>query len=758
MSRSGATATKSNASAEAAKAPASSGRAQRGPGSQAAIPAPIRAAMRLSMPDGSGPSEFASEDLNATDVPVPSPLTFPEFPIQRKLSIGATDDPMEREADRVADNVVRRKCDCGGTCADCQKDQEATIRRSATKSAGLPAAPAAVHNVVNSPGRPLDHATRSFFEPRFGRDLSGIEVHTDPAAAESARSINALAYASGRDLVFDTGQYAPEAPEGKKLLAHELAHVFQQDGAQVIRRIPPPKPKPLPATVPATSPGDFEISRVRTSSTSEIFFSKNSSTLSANANAQVSAIRTAAPASVRLFGFSSADETATVAQDRADNVKAALTAPGTPVTVTSATGSATAQTGQADFPSVRKVEVVVGAAAPSTLNCSATNILGLPVNPPKQPCAVMDPATETAFKDSLKIANDAMTRATAAVAGVPSAANAATIDEFFGNHSAATLTALRTNLGNLQTHVSGLPGITSCGGQCDAGGCDGGSTIAYNLGVDAASTMTLCVPTFKSLVNDNDRARNLIHESAHGTSPLGGTATTGTADVAYRHERMLFKLSPADRLRNSDSYALFALFLRERQISGVASAVPAGIQTPSKDTLTGFTVASEKDAVKLALAKLEKRLSWASDWMGQLYGQIVKIRSGSLTWATSWADSLMKEAAARFPLTAPPAAPTLADQVLEAAILDRYRRMKAAVKRDLTITKMAAGVATWGAGSAGAFVAADTLEVGPEFFRATAANQISLLLEQLAAVTRETEPAFIPAYVSLAEWIHGQNP
>ena len=374
--------------------------------------------------------------------------------------------------------------------------------------------------------------------------------------------------------------------------------MFQQDGAQVIRRIPPPKPKPLPATVPATSPGDFEISRVRTSSTSEIFFSKNSSTLSANANAQVSAIRTAAPASVRLFGFSSADETATVAQDRADNVKAALTAPGTPVTVTSATGSATAQTGQADFPSVRKVEVVVGAAAPSTLNCSATNILGLPVNPPKQPCTTMDPATETAFKDSLKIANDAMTRATAAVAGAPSAADAATIDEFFGNHSAATLTALRTNLGNLQTHVSGLPGITSCGGQCDAGGCDGGSTIAYNLGVDAASTMTLCVPTFKSLVNDNDRARNLIHESAHGTSPLGGTATTGTRDVAYRHERMLFQLSPADRLRNSDSYALFALFLRERQITGVASAVPAGIQTPSKDTLTGFTVASEKDADK----------------------------------------------------------------------------------------------------------------------------------------------------------------
>ena len=120
--------------------------------------------------------------------------------------------------------------------------------------------------------------------------------------------------------------------------------------------------------------------------------------------------------------------------------------------------------------------------------------------------------------------------------------------------------------------------------------------------------------------------------------------------------------------------------------------------------------------------------------MGQLYGQIVQIRSRLFDpWTTSWADSLMKEAAARFPLTAPPAAPTLADQVREAAILDRYRRMKAAVKRDLDDYENGVGCGDLGRGSAGAFVAADTLQVGPEFFRATAANQISLLLEQLAS-------------------------
>jgi hypothetical protein len=351
-----------------------------------------------------------------------------------------------------------------------------------------------------------------------------------------------------------------------------------------------------------------------------------------------------------------------------------------------------------------------------------------------------------------------MTRATAATTASPTPADAAVIDQFFGNHDPGTLNTLKTNLANLKTHVAGLPAITSCGGQCDSGGCDGGSVIAYNNGVDAASTMTLCVPMFKSLAHDNDRARNLMHESGHGTSPLGGAAGTGTADVAYRHERIIFQLSTADRLRNSDSYALFALFLRERRISGNPTAVPAGIQTPAADVITGFAAAGELSAVKLAVAQLEKRLTWTVTWMGQLYGQIIAIRGGGLTWAASWAKDLMTEASKRFPLNAPPAVPTLTDQTREAGILDRYRRMHAAVKRNLTITRMAASVVTWGAAAPTSFIAGDSLQVGPDFFRASPADQISLLLEQLATGTKDVEPAFIPAYVSLAAWIHGRNP
>jgi len=197
---------------------------------------------------------------------------------------------------------------------------------------------------------------------------------------------------------------------------------------------------------------------------------------------------------------------------------------------------------------------------------------------------------------------------------------------------------------------------------------------------------------------------------------------------------MLFHLSTADRLRNSDNYALFALFLREVQTSGNAAAVPAGISTPATDTLAGFS-ATERPVLELALAKLEKRLTWANDWVGQLYGEAQGVRSGTTTWAASWAEDLMKVAAKGFPLTAPPAAPTLTDQARLAGILDRYGRMKLAVKRNLTATRMAAGVVNWPV--AATWVAGAGVSIGPDFFRATAGNQVAYWVRPVAAGVAE---------------------
>jgi Domain of unknown function (DUF4157) len=90
--------------------------------------------------------------------------------------------------------------------------------------------PPIVHEVLSSPGQPLDVGTRAFMEPRFGHDFSHMRVHADAQAAESARSVNALAYTVGQHVVFGAGQYEPETSKGKRLLAHELTHVVQQQG------------------------------------------------------------------------------------------------------------------------------------------------------------------------------------------------------------------------------------------------------------------------------------------------------------------------------------------------------------------------------------------------------------------------------------------------------------------------------------------------------------------------------------------------
>ena len=93
-------------------------------------------------------------------------------------------------------------------------------------------APLIVHDVLRSPGAPLDSWVRRVMESRFAHDFSGVRIHTGDQAAESARSVNALAYTVGHQVVFDHGRYQPASREGRSLLAHELTHVVQQRGAR----------------------------------------------------------------------------------------------------------------------------------------------------------------------------------------------------------------------------------------------------------------------------------------------------------------------------------------------------------------------------------------------------------------------------------------------------------------------------------------------------------------------------------------------
>jgi hypothetical protein len=140
--------------------------------------------------------------------------------------------------------ILQRQCACENSnhqCEDCRK--KAALRRHA-EGGGLEPVPLIVHEVLRSSGQPLDASTRAFMEARFGHDFTRVRVHTDARAGESARAVNAQAYTVGSHVVFKGGHYAPRTKPGRDLLAHELAHTFQQEHAAEL----------LPAAI--SSPGD----------------------------------------------------------------------------------------------------------------------------------------------------------------------------------------------------------------------------------------------------------------------------------------------------------------------------------------------------------------------------------------------------------------------------------------------------------------------------------------------------------------------
>jgi hypothetical protein len=112
-----------------------------------------------------------------------------------------------------------------------EEEGQLTLQRRFTAQAGSTSSvPPIVEDVLRSPGQPLDPATRDFMGSRLGQDFSQVRVHTGAKATYSALAVNALAYTVGRNVVFMAGKYAPGTRSGRRLLAHELTHVVQQQG------------------------------------------------------------------------------------------------------------------------------------------------------------------------------------------------------------------------------------------------------------------------------------------------------------------------------------------------------------------------------------------------------------------------------------------------------------------------------------------------------------------------------------------------
>ena len=142
-------------------------------------------------------------------------------PVQPKLTVGAPDDEYEREADRVADEVVRRPDPAPAIpiqraigpiqrkCTECEHEEdeeekpqrapEGTARRKVSTPT-LSREAAASIQALDGGGSPLPDRTRAFFEPRFGADFRHVRIHADAGAAEVARGIQAQAFTYGHNI------------------------------------------------------------------------------------------------------------------------------------------------------------------------------------------------------------------------------------------------------------------------------------------------------------------------------------------------------------------------------------------------------------------------------------------------------------------------------------------------------------------------------------------------------------------------------
>ena len=166
---------------------------------------------------------------------------FQNIPIQPKLKVSHSDDPYEKEADRVSDQIMRMSNPRINTCLDSQinrkcssckmkEDEELKIYRKSQSSTGLEVSNETVNEINTSTGRSLDESTKSFMEPRFGFNFSDVRIHDDSKANDLAETVNARAFTYGNEIFIAKN----ESTLDKKLMAHELTHVVQQ---QTTKRI-----------------------------------------------------------------------------------------------------------------------------------------------------------------------------------------------------------------------------------------------------------------------------------------------------------------------------------------------------------------------------------------------------------------------------------------------------------------------------------------------------------------------------------------
>ena len=614
-----------------------------------------------------------------------------------------------------------------------KKEDLLLMRKAPNESLHAPAtAPPIVDDVLGSSGEPLDAGTRRFFEERFGYDFGAVRVHRDVRAAKSARAVHAQAYTVGHDIVFDSGGFAPKTETGRRLLAHELTHVVQQNGtAAAVQR--------------AVLPGLEVAGRETVSSEAgswNVFFERNDTTLDADGELAVLFAGGGADGKKKNFDLNShisEDEAPTpadgkkLANDRIKAVDAELKSIGH-AGKRNPKPKPDVGDGRLDYRNVRSVEIAPAGKKSSTLNCKTTARTG--------PCSA---AVKKTFSDTRKQAKGLIDKARKLLTSGTDSATNDLRDEFFGGaggkgSGAAAAKVLDENLGKIkgQMDLNAKAKHHRCGTLCD-GACT--IAIAYNEDVGNDSVLTLCPGFVKR--DPVDRTRNFIHETAHGTPGLGlAGKTAGTKDLAYRFERRLPRLTPDQALQNSDSYALFVMLAAE----------PAFTRPKRPVDKLGVKY-KEKPGVEDVLALLSDWVKWSNQDTTNTYSTIVESKAKK-KWTNSYYEETMKLIATQFGLTKPPKLPTDDDRFAVAGIVDRYETISNVVRKNLDVQRdPKTKTTTWSKGPG------NSIQLGDDFFALkTVPERTRLLMRALVDQVGAILPAHRKKFVDLAEQIGARNP
>lgn len=476
---------------------------------------------------------------------------------------------------------------------------------------------------------------------------------------------------------------------------------------------------------------DFEVRGLSPSAAStpgSIFFELNSSAIPASEDPKLAAFASTPPATLTLRGFSSEEETARPAlvnarlaavEARIQAVVHAPVAPGSPTKVP----DLAAGRGRLDYRGVRRVEILATGASSSVPNCAT----GADIDPGPAP-NVFTVGRDMAVNTLLPAAITALDH--------PNAPNTRAALRLFGD--AAQAPAVKSGLNRILAHFPNMaPHIPlndpSASGHRVINGCEG-DVLAYNSGTGPGARMTVG-PQYANQT-PLERGLTLIHEGSHGTAGLA------TVDRAYSWQRLIDFLPPAAALANADSYTQFVRLINDPTAPGAsqhdtASALPA----------------ARRQRILGAIAWLEQWLVQGRLEVRSLYGASARA-TASGAWAADdgwYRDNTMRNVAARFALTAPPAIPSADDQASIAGIFDRLWKLRLALTGS-SLDLRPGTPSLWEVGPG------THVTVSPTLLAMARRAQVNTLLDLIVTAATFIEAGRKPAYVSLVRDMAAREP